>query len=267
MMTITYDGAAFCGFQVQKSGRTVQGELEHALKVVLKDDISCVASGRTDAGVHAVRQYVHFETNKKFEISKLMRSLNGIMGSDIKIMEIKKSALHARFDAKRKTYLYKMYKSVVELPLIQNRAFRISKDADLKKFKKACSWLKGTHDFANFCAAGSEVKTTVRTIYDCQLQIKSQINSCHCKEHSDAAIQTHAPCPGITNNIFVNFYITGNGFLYKMVRNIVGLLLEFAEGKIADKKTFLQIAFSKDQNKKSKLTKPPYALYLLDVEY
>ena len=236
LLTITYDGTNFAGFQKQKKGeRTIQEELEKALKILLKQDINVVASGRTDSGVHAYNQVCHIECDEIDNFYKFVRSMNGILPADVKVKSIKETKLHARFSAKRKTYLYKMYISDIDLPLYDNFT-RLPSSISIEDMKKASSVLIGEHDFANFCASGSEVQSTVRTIY-----------SINWKKVGEE----------------LHFLITGNGFLYKMVRNIIGLLIELGKGKITSLQ-FKEYAFGSGDKK---FTAPAKALYLYNVKY
>lgn len=239
LLTITYDGGNYAGWQKQVNEKTIQGELENALKILLKEDVNLVGSGRTDSGVSALCQVAHFDTSVKIEnFSKFVYSLNGILEKDIKVLDMKETDLHARFSAKKKTYLYKMYKSNIDLPL-KHKSLRIDEDTNVEAIKECLGCLTGEHDFKNFCSSGSEVENTVRKIYNTKLV----------EEYNDNGIE---------------IYITGNGFLYKMVRNIVGLLLEVGKGKIT-KQEFLDIAFG--DNEYNKKTAPAFALCLYNVLY
>lgn len=236
LLTISYNGTNFAGFQKQSKGeRTIQQELEKAIKIILKQDVNVVASGRTDSGVHAYNQVCHIECDEIKDLYKFVRSMNGVLPEDVKVKSIKPTKLHARFSAKRKTYLYKMYVSDIDLPLYDN-FLRLPTSINFEYMKEASELLIGEHDFANFCASGSEVQSTVRTIYN--IKWKKVGEELH-------------------------FYITGNGFLYKMVRNIVGLLIELGKCKI-NYQMFKDYAFG-DLNKK--FTAPAKALYLYDVKY
>ncbi|MCQ2564405.1 MAG: tRNA pseudouridine(38-40) synthase TruA [Clostridia bacterium] len=235
LMHVTYNGQNYNGYQKQASGSTIQSELEKAIFVCLKDEVTCTASGRTDAKVSAYNQPVHFETEKAFDLRKFLKSINGILPEDIKVLKIEPTTLHARFSAKRKTYVYKMYVSDVKLPLYEC-ALNIPSSTNLKIAKQFCKMVVGTHNFKGFEASGSETETTVRTIYSCKLK----------KE-----------------NGMLNFYVTGNGFLYKMVRNLVGTMLAVSNGKI-DLKTLKTTMFS--TYKCTHTAKPDY-LYLYNVKY
>lgn len=235
LMIVQYNGLNYNGFQKQKSGNTIQNHLENALKTILKEDVQTTGSGRTDAKVSAYIQPVHFDIEKKIDTQKVLYSLNGLLPSDIKVLSLIESSLHARFDAKQKTYCYKMYVSNVDLPLYNN-ALRINTILNFKEMKKFLKLLIGTHDFKGFQASGSETETTTRKIYSAKLKKENQ---------------------------YLNLYITGNGFLYKMVRNIVGTMLKVGEGKLNLKelKPTLFTTF------KATNTAKPEFLYLLNVEY
>lgn len=237
LLTITYNGTNFAGFQKQKKGeRTIQEELEKALKILLKQDINVVASGRTDSGVHAYNQVCHIECDEILDFYKFVRSINGILPEDVKVKSIKETKLHARFSAKKKTYLYKMYVSDIDLPLYDN-FLRIPTSINFEYMKEAGEELVGEYDFKNFCASGSEVQSTIRTIYDIKWK-------------------------KVGEELY--FYITGNGFLYKMVRNIIGLLVEVGKGKL-NYNQFKEYIFGDNVNKK--YTAPAKALYLYKVVY
>lgn len=242
LLKITYDGSNFNGYQIQPNCHTIQQVLQTALAIILKEDVVCVASGRTDAGVHAIRQYVHFDTNNtKVSVDKIERSLNGLLPDDVRVLECKESDINARFDPKQKTYVYKMYAFKTDLPLENNKSLNIKKELRINLLKKGCKYLMGKHDFKNFCASGSSVLTTVRNVFDCSI-----------KKHTK-----------YENVVFYTFEVTGDGFLYKMVRNIVGLLIEFGQKKISWKE-FKQFAFGISTKR---FTVAPYGLYLYDVKY
>ena len=234
-MIIQYNGKNFSGWQRQEKAITIQQILEEKLQILLKHTVECVASGRTDAGVSAYFQPVHFETNKQIETEKFLRSLNAILPEEIKVLSVVESNIHARFSAKKKTYVYKMYASKIDMPLCSS-SMRIEPNLNFKTMKQFCRLLVGTHDFLGFRASGGINDSTIRTIYSAKLK-KEGLN--------------------------LNFYITGNGFLYKMVRNIVGTMLEIGKGKI-DLNTIKPNLF---KSFKSIYTARPEYLYLLNVSY
>ena len=236
LMIVQYNGLNYNGFQKQNNtDNTIQEQLEKATKIILKEDTNCVPSGRTDAKVSAYMQPVHFDTFNSIDKEKFLRSINGLLPNDIKVLSIVETTIHARFTAKNKTYCYKMYVSNIDLPLYNN-ALKISPNLDLKTMKKFLKMLVGTHDFKGFQASGSKTETSVRTIYSAKLKKENQ---------------------------YLNFYVTGNGFLYKMVRNIVGTMLKVGEHKL-DLKELKNTLFT--TFKATNTAKPEY-LYLLNVKY
>ena len=235
-----YDGANFCGFQIQPNKRTVQGEIEKVLSFLMKEDVKIYASGRTDAGVSAFAQVAHFDTEKEVDERSLLSSLNALLQNDIAITDVKKvsESFDARFSVKKKTYWYKFYVSKFNLPLFKD-ALRINDYADVALMNEACKYLVGTYDFESFVARKSGKTDFVRTIHD-------------------AKIIT------LGDELFA-FEITGNGFLYNMVRIIFGTLLNVAYKKIKpqDIKSIIE---SRDRQKAGK-TMPAYALLMKKVEY
>lgn len=234
-MIVQYNGLNYNGFQKQNNKNTIQDKLEDALFTITKQKVNCVGSGRTDAKVNAYFQPVHFDIKNEINTQKVLYSLNGILPEDIKILSLIKTSVHARFDAKNKTYVYKMYISDVDLPLYNN-ALRINPNLNHKGMKKFLKLLVGTHNFIGFMASGSEVENTIRTIYKAKL---------------------------VKEKEYLNLHITGNGFLYKMVRNIVGSMLKIGEGKL-NLKEIKPTIFS---SFKATHTAKPEFLYLYNVEY
>lgn len=234
-MIVQYNGRNYCGFEKQKSSKTIQGELNKALFTATKKEVSTIASGRTDTGVSAYCQPVHFDIDQPINQAKLLRSLNGLLPDDIKIVSIAPTTIHACTSAKKKTYIYKMYISNQELPLYGD-ALRISPELNFKAMKKFVNLLKGKHDFAGFQSSGSPTKTTVRTIYNASLK---------------------------QSGLYLYFTITGNGFLYKMVRNLVGTMLNIGNGKL----NFDCVKKELYTTFKSVHTAKPEFLYLANVKY
>ena len=235
-----YDGAKFCGFQVQPQKRTVQGEIERVLSFLMKENVKIYASGRTDAGVSAMAQVAHFDTEKQVNEKTLLSSMNALLPDDIAIINIEKvdESFDARFSVKQKTYWYKFYVSKFDLPLFKD-ALRINDYADIELMNKACKFLVGTHDFESFVARKSGKTDFVRTIYDAKII-------------------------SIGDGLFA-FEITGNGFLYNMVRIIFGTLLNVAYKKI-NPEDIREIIEAKDRQKAGK-TMPANALLMKKVTY
>lgn len=243
-MIISYDGTNYSGWQVQDNALTVQSTLEDALKMATGEGIiiKTTASGRTDAGVHAKEQVVSFESSSKIPPEKFCRAVNVYLPRDIRAIksEMVEENFDARKSAKAKTYVYKTYIDKEDNPLLDRFAVRIDEDLDIKRVKKVAKNFVGTHDFKCFCASGSSVKNTIRTIYS--IKVKKQKNS-------------------------VEFFVRGNGFLYNMVRTLVGTILMLST---KDDKKAKEIVKGLLEDKKRELagkTFPARGLTLYSVEY
>lgn len=238
-MKITYDGTAFCGWQKQPGKLSVEEEIGSAIEKILGEKITLYASGRTDAGVHALGQVAHFETQKKVNISSFASSVNAYLNKFVKIIcaWVASDDFDARFSAKEKTYVYKFYVSKFELPLKLNRELRVNDNIDILLMQSAVKDFIGTHDFSSFVARKSGKTNFVRTIFD------AQINK--------------------TGENDYELRVTGNGFLYNMIRIMMGTLIDIGMKRKTDIKQIIQ---AKDRTKAGK-TMPPYALYLKEVKY
>ena len=240
-LTIEYDGTDFGGFQSQKNARTVQDVLEEALHRIYKTKIKVAGASRTDSGVHAEGQTVHFKTEKAIPFQNLLKAINSNLPEDVAIKKIEKvpSSFHARFSAKKKTYLYDIRLSSIPEPLHRRRVYSFFYPVDISKIKKAARLLVGRHDFKSFQAKSSEKEmSTVRTIT--QLKVVSE---------GDRLL----------------FLVEGTGFLYNMVRNIVGSLLDVGRGKMTVEE--FKKAFAAKDRKQMGPTAPARGLTLQKVTY
>ncbi|THE12107.1 tRNA pseudouridine(38-40) synthase TruA [Bacillus timonensis] len=238
---ISYDGTQFSGYQVQPNKRTVQSDLEHALQNMHKGEhIKIVASGRTDATVHALGQVVHFDSPLSIPVEGWKKALNSLLPDDIRVrsVEIVDPEFHARFDVKAKEYRYRLWMS--EEPCVFKRQYthHYPYPLNLNAMKEAAALLVGTHDFTSFCASKTEVQDKVRTIYLIKMEKQD-------------------------NELILSFI--GNGFLYNMVRIIVGTLLEVGSGQ-KEAKMMTSILAGKDRSLAGK-TAPGHGLYLYQVYY
>ncbi len=206
-LVVEYDGTNYVGWQVQPNGISVQQVIEETFKNVFGEEIKLVASGRTDSGVHATAQHAHFDTNLTIDASRICYGLNSKLPKDIKIVKSFEVAqdFHARYNTKNKTYKYSVYTSEIERPLFERFAVRVNLGLNVDKMREGARLIEGEHDFISFCASGSSVKSTVRTVYKIDI---------------------------LTDDEKIDFVVEGNGFLYNMVRIIVGTLLELGYGKI-----------------------------------
>ena len=241
-LTICYDGSDFYGFQRQRGLISVQECLESALSTKLNTPISTVCAGRTDAGVHALGQVVHFDYDGELPADFGFR-LNPLLPESIAVLSCEPAAagFHARFSAKRKTYRYDIYLSKLHAPLKRRYAHICVYDLNVENMRKACACLVGEHDFRSFALAESvRGKSTVRTIFDIRL------------EESEGGK-------------LLSLYVTGDGFLHNMVRAIAGTLIDVGRGRFPpqDMQTILE---SKDRRRAGK-TVEGCGLFLVNVEY
>ncbi|KAB2329265.1 tRNA pseudouridine(38-40) synthase TruA [Cytobacillus depressus] len=238
---VAYDGTLFSGYQVQPNKRTVQGELENALQKLHKGtEVKVTASGRTDAGVHAKRQVIHFESELNIPLPKWDIALNSILPDDIAIMSTEEASsdFHARFDAKGKEYRYFLTLSAKRDPFTRNYAYQYPYSLNIPAMKEAAGYLIGTHDFTSFCSAKTEVEDKIREVREIEL---------------------------IEDRGSLVFRFVGNGFLYNMVRILVGTLLEVGSGERAPD-SMIDILEKKDRSFAGK-TAPAHGLYLWNVHY
>lgn len=242
-MTFSYDGSDFKGYQKQPKTRTVQRELENILKKINKDkDVSVVASGRTDAGVHAINQKAHFDLEEELDEDKLLHSMNSMLDKDIYIKSIEKVSdnFHARFNTTGKEYVYQINMGEYN-PLERKYVYQHNKKLDVVEMQRAMKYLEGTHSFKSFTKADEEKEDYVRTL--------SQTNLV--RDLKDV------------NKITLVFI--GSGFLRYMVRNMVGTLIEIGEGKRRSEE-IINILKSEDRTKAG-ITANPEGLYLKNVFY
>lgn len=218
---ISYYGANYVGWQRQLNGLSVQEVLEKALEKTFGAPTSATASGRTDAGVHALGQVVHFDADTSIPTDKIPFAVNTHLPDDVSMLscEIAPENFNARFSAKRKTYCYKIYVSKHRLPVLELDHEHITYPLDLDKIEQAAKIIEGTHDFKCFEASGSVVKNTVRTVYSVDIATR----------HFDNAT---VRADGKFFDGELSISVTGNGFLYNMVRIIAGTLVYVGIGKL-----------------------------------
>lgn len=239
-LTIEYDGSNYSGWQKQPNQKTIQGEIEEAILKAIGQEVEVFGSGRTDAGVHAYNQTAHFDLNVPVPTNKIKDILNGCLPLDISIKEAVEvdNDFHSRFSIKKKTYLYKIYNGESKNAFLARRMAHIKKQIDINRMKECANLLIGNHDFRGFCSANTCATDFVREIFD--IQIKRE-----------------------DDYIFV--YVTGNGFLYNMVRIIVGTLVDYAFGKI--NLNDIKLALEKGERNKAGQTMPACGLYLKETFY
>lgn len=257
---ISYFGANYVGWQKQLNGLSVQEVLEKALTKTFGTPTSATASGRTDAGVHAEGQVIHFDANTSIPVDKIPYAVNTHLPDDVSMLYCEQTSddFNARFSAKRKTYCYKLYVSKHRRPMLGQTHEHIVVPVNVEEMKKASKHIEGTHDFKCFEASGSVVKNTVRTVYSVLIETKPLVGtqSLDCDKMSEESIGTDCE---------ICIYVTGNGFLYNMVRIIAGTLLYVGIGKLtcAD---VAEIIESGDRKRAGK-TLGAQGLHLISVKY
>lgn len=242
-ITFSYDGSKYKGYQKQPRCKTIQGELEKVLKQINDDkEVSVSASGRTDAGVHALNQKAHFELEVKITCEKLKQALNSLLPKDIYVKNVENVSedFHARFNVKAKEYIYKINMGEYN-PIEKDYVYQYNKKLDLVEIERALKYFEGEHDFKSFSKADDQRDDYVRTIVQTNV-IRDTKN---------------------VNYVVISFL--GTGFLRYQVRNMVGLLIEIGEGK-RKSEDVLDIIRAQDR-RRAGITAPPEGLYLKDVFY
>lgn len=239
-LILSYDGTRYVGWQIQPNGVSIQGQLEECLSTLLKEKIRIIGAGRTDAGVHALAQGAHFVTESPLNPCQTLRSLNGMLPYDIRVLELNPvpDAFHAQYSALGKEYHYHLWLEPSVSPFLRLYRHHFPRPVDCDLLQEAANLFVGTFDFASFANLGSRVKSTVRTIY--RIDVVRQEGG-------------------------LRLEFEGNGFLYKMIRNIVGTLLQIAtgRGKIGEIKTLLEA-----KNRRAAGTAAPArGLFLVKVLY
>ena len=228
------------GWQKQPNKLNIQGEIERAIEIITGEKVELIGSGRTDAGVNAVGQIANFKIEKDFPIEKIPIALNSQLKKSIRIKKAEEvpERFHSRYNCKKKTYEYTINNSEQGTAIYRNMQYHYPIKLDETKMDEAVKYLIGEHDFKSFKASGTSSKSSVRVIYDAKVERKGDI---------------------------ITITLTGNGFLYNMVRIISGTLVEVGEGKIEPVKV-KEILDAKDRLKAGK-TLPPTGLCLINVEY
>ncbi len=240
LLTISYDGTAYHGWQVQPNGITVQQVLQDSLVKVLGVNTAVTGCSRTDAGVHARQFACHIDCDEKIPDEAFLKGLNSILPRDIAVLCCKRVAddFHARYSAKGKTYVYYILNSRLKDPFLSRYSWQIARELDIRKMNDFCKGLVGTHDFYAFSSSGRTVSDTVRMVEECHVEKSGDIVSLH---------------------------ITGNGFLYNMVRIITGTAVDVSDGRIAADATE-QILLSR-RREAAGITAPAQGLFLEKVLY
>ena len=239
-LTIAYDGTNYCGWQVQPNGITVEEVVNKALKKLTGEDIQVIGASRTDSGVHALGNVAVFDTHTTIPPERISYALNQRLPEDIVIVKSEEVAedFHPRYCDCSKTYEYHILNMRITIPTKRLTNYFVSYDLDVEKMRKAAGYLIGEHDFVSFCNVRTDVEDTVRTVTELEIL----------KDGEEITIR-----------------ISGNGFLYNMVRIIVGTLIRVGRGFYEPEKV-KEILEAKDR-KAAGVTAPPHGLILAEIRY
>jgi tRNA pseudouridine38-40 synthase len=240
-LIVAYDGTQFAGWQSQAHHNTIQDHLERAFERISGEPVRVHGAGRTDAGVHALAQCVHVDVNRFWAPARWREALNAVLPATIRIIrcQYKSNDFHARLSAKGKIYRYRIWTGPVLPPFEYRRAWHVTRPLDPKILRSAGKYFVGTHDFACFAASrGKPEKSTIRTIYSVRVRQKG-------------------PC--------LTIEFDGDGFLYKMVRLMVGALVKCALGKMRIRELSAQL--KSRESRSARFAAPAEGLFLVRVRY
>ena len=237
---IEYDGSPYYGWQSQPDGRTVQDVLQAALKHISGESISIIAAGRTDTGVHALEQVIHFDTQANRPLTAWVRGTNAYLPASVVVLwaHAVDDEFHARFSAQARSYRYHLYCRSIRSALLYGKAGWYHQDLDVAKMQEAAQYLLGEHDFSAFRASECQAKSPVKTLTHISMQQQGEL---------------------------INLDLTGNAFLHHMVRNIMGCLVYVGNGK-HEPKWLQQVLDGRDRSKAAP-TFAPDGLYLCHISY
>lgn len=205
MLTVAYDGTNYCGWQMQPNGVTIEAELNRHLTRLLREPIRVSGASRTDSGVHALGNLCVFDTETRIPADKICYAVNQSLPPDIVVQKSQEvpSSFHPRKWDSVKTYEYTIYNQKLPNPVLRLYSYFVYRPLDVERMRQGAAFLVGEHDFQSFCSAGSQVETTVRTVYGLDVEQQGPV---------------------------IRLRITGSGFLYNMVRIIAGTLLRVGSG-------------------------------------
>jgi tRNA pseudouridine38-40 synthase len=248
-ITVAYDGTDFVGWQRQAAGASIQGELEAAVRALDEREVAVVGAGRTDAGVHALGQVAAFTIYRELAAETVLRALNARLPATIRVLDAEEapSSFHPQFDARAKTYRYRIWNGGAMSPFERRYAWHLPGPLDVDAMCAAARLIEGEHDFAAFQGGGSDVATTVRTVFSSQIRAGSH------------------PAPRTPHPVLWEYEITGSGFLRHMVRTIVGTLVEVGRRR-APVEWVGRVVESRDRRAAGQ-TAPARGLFLVAVDY
>ncbi len=240
-IVIEYDGTAYHGWQRQIGVSTVQQVLEETIGRITQEEVTVIGSGRTDAGVHALKQCAHFKTRTAIGVRNLLLGINSLLPPDVAVKELvdEEEAFHARYDVKSKIYMYQIVNAPIRPVLYHRYCWYVRSPLDTDRMEEALFFLKGNHDFSSFCGKKEHNLNCIRTLMEVHVQRSG---------------------PEL-----IRLYFEADGFLRYMVRTIVGTAIEVARGKRSPGE--LREILESRNRERAGITAPPQGLFLMDVKY
>ncbi len=270
LLRISYDGTLYHGFQIQEGVPTIEGRIRSAILMLTGKEAELIGGSRTDAGVHAMDNVAVFDTDSRIETERFAYALNAYLPEDIRITSSAEvpGDFHPRHCKSRKTYEYRILRSDIPIPILRRYVHHTSYDLNTEDMRRAAGYFCGEHDFKGFAAANMQAQTSVRTIYELTVTENDGPffqNETSVSENDGVGNDADISVRSVDKPREIVIRVTGNGFLYNMVRILAGTLLDVGRGKISPDR-IPEIIDSLDRSKAGP-TLPPNGLCLMRYEF